>query len=121
MALMVFMPKPVSFFCLCIVLSQAECKAYQTDGHSESAAIPIVDPTSAKRNPDVIRVHSANVSYTDQHITASYPHHFTEVSVEDGIYNVTPKETTYEFRTERKVPKTGFVLLTFFCVFQLTQ
>ena len=77
---------------------------YSQDG---SSAIPIVDPTAARRNPDPIRVHSDNVAYTDEHITATYTHNRSEVSVENGIYNVTPQETTYEFRTERKVPKTG--------------
>lgn len=75
-----------------------------------SAAIPIVDPTSARRPVEPIHVQAPNVTYTRDHITSTYVHNKTEVTKgEDGSYRVRPTEHVYEFKTERKVPKTGYV------------
>jgi myo-inositol-1-phosphate synthase len=73
-----------------------------------SAAVPIVDPTSARRPVEPVQVQSDNVTYTREHITAQYTHHKSQVvKGSDGSYRVQPVEQVYEFKTERKVPKTG--------------
>jgi myo-inositol-1-phosphate synthase len=78
------------------------------NGHSNgSHAVPIVDPTSVKRPSDSVKVNAPNVKYTADHIEAKYDYHSTKVQVVDGKYEVTPETKTYEFKTERKVPKTG--------------
>lgn len=52
-------------------------------------------------------VNHPNVQYTDQHITSKYV--YQSVEVNGNV--VTPKEETVVFRTERKVPKTGVMLV----------
>ena len=59
-------------------------------------------------------VAAPNVAYTAEHITAKYAYNTTEVfkaSGADGapVWKAKPVSTTYEFRTERKVPKLGCV------------
>lgn len=77
------------------------------NGHAASHAVPIVDPTSVNRGSDQVKVNSANVTYTEEHIQTKYNYHSTQVKVVDGKYEITPLNKEYEFRTERKVPKTG--------------
>ena len=79
------------------------------NGNGHSHAIPIVDPTAARRDPEPIRVNSSNVTYSDEHITAKYSYNSTSVKVQDGKYEVTPLNKEYTFKTQRKVPKTGSV------------
>jgi myo-inositol-1-phosphate synthase len=56
-------------------------------------------------------VESPDVKYTDKHILANYTYRSTEaVTTKKGIV-VTPKETKYVFKTERKVPKLGVMLV----------
>lgn len=76
------------------------------NGHA-SHAVPIVDPTSVNRGPDTVKVNASNVTYTEEHIQTKYNYHSTQVKVVDGKYEITPLNKEYEFRTERKVPKTG--------------
>lgn len=76
---------------------------------SELESVLPIHPTAARR-PYPILVHSENTNYTDDHITAKF--HDRGASVEtapDGSFKVTPTVKAYEFRTERKVPKTGYV------------
>jgi myo-inositol-1-phosphate synthase len=79
------------------------------NGHSNgnSAALPIVDPTAARRNPEPIKVNAPNVAYNGDFITSKYTYHSASVVAQDGSYNVTPTEKVIEFKTNRKVPKTG--------------
>jgi len=65
---------------------------------------------------DSFKVASENVQYTDEHITANYTYTSTELSKEDlgpgqSAWKVTPTTTTYEFRTQRAVPKLGIMLV----------
>lgn len=82
-----------------------------TNGNGASHAVPIVDPTSVNRGSDTVKVNAPNVKYTEEHIETKYNYHSTEVKVVDGKYEITPKNKEYEFRTERKVPKTGLMLV----------
>lgn len=82
-----------------------------TNGNGASHAVPMVDPTSVKRSPDSVKVNAPNVTYSQEYIDTKYNYHSTEVKVVDGKYEITPKNKEYEFRTERKVPKTGLMLV----------
>lgn len=79
------------------------------NGNGNGHAVPIVDPTSVKRDPNAIKVNAPNVSYSEEFINAKYSYHSTQVKVVDGKYEITPVNKEYEFRTERVVPKTGWV------------
>jgi len=57
------------------------------------------------------KVRSANVNYTDEHITADYGYQRTIVHEEDGEIFVEPKTEALTFQTVRKVPKTGCMLV----------
>lgn len=85
--------------------------AANANGHSNGHAAPSVDPTAAVRPAEPIKVHSDKVTYTDEHITSKYEYTTTSVKLNDGRYEVTPNTSTYEFRTERKVPKLGVMLV----------
>lgn len=79
---------------------------------SQLESIVPVHPTAARR-PYPIQVASQNTSYTDEFITAKYADRGASVeTLPDGQFKVTPTVREYEFRTERKVPKTGFVLFS---------
>lgn len=71
-----------------------------------------VDPTAARRPVESIEVESDNLTYSDDALLAQYTFHSTAVnkSVDENgqaKYKVKPVEKHLEFRTERKVPKTG--------------
>eukprot|EP00761_Pharyngomonas_kirbyi_P011100 gb/GECH01011124.1/.p1 GENE.gb/GECH01011124.1/~~gb/GECH01011124.1/.p1 ORF type:complete len:510 (+),score=129.50 gb/GECH01011124.1/:1-1530(+) len=57
------------------------------------------------------RVNSPNVQYTEDNITADYEYQTTEATKEGEDYVFTPKSTKYTFKTERKVPKLGVMLV----------
>jgi len=62
---------------------------------------------------DLFQVDSPNVSYTDGEIRSKYTYRTTEVRKDagSGKYSVSPKETAYEFKVDRKVGKTGVMLV----------
>jgi hypothetical protein len=63
-------------------------------------------------NKDLFVVNSPNVNYSDNEINTKYTYRTTLVSQgEDGKYIATPKETLYDFKVDRKVPKTGVMLV----------
>ena len=61
---------------------------------------------------DSFKVESPNVKYTDFEIESVYSYETTELVHENrnGTYQwiVKPKTTTYEFKTDTRVPKLGF-------------
>lgn len=78
-----------------------------------TAAAAPVNPTAA-RHEDLmsIKVSSPNVKYDDDNITTKYSFQDTAVNiVRDGNGNVEyqakPVSSDYQFKTGRKVPKTG--------------
>ncbi|KAM0333189.1 hypothetical protein ACHAQA_001849 [Verticillium albo-atrum] len=74
----------------------------QSNGHQAAAAAA----------GELFTVNSSNVTYTDNEILSKYTYRTTDVAKnESGKYVVTPVETVYEFKTERKVPKTGMMLV----------
>lgn len=61
---------------------------------------------------DLFTVNSPNVEYTDSFINTKYTYRTTEVSKNDsGKYVATPKETLYNFKLDRKIPKLGVMLV----------
>jgi myo-inositol-1-phosphate synthase len=67
---------------------------------------------TAAPSGDLFAVNSANVTYTDADIKSKYTYRTSSVTQsEDGKFVVQPKETLYDFKTERKVPKTGMMLV----------
>lgn len=61
---------------------------------------------------DLFTVNSANVAYTDAEIKSKYTYRTTKVETgEDGKFVATPHETKYDFKVDRKVPKTGMMLV----------
>ncbi|GAA5826170.1 hypothetical protein JCM3770_003192 [Rhodotorula araucariae] len=75
-----------------------------------------VDPTAARRPAEPIKVESPNLTYTDEALLARYTFHSAAVQKEVDAqgqtkYNVRPVEKHLEFKTDRKVPKTGLMLV----------
>ncbi|KAI0474478.1 myo-inositol-phosphate synthase [Xylaria cf. heliscus] len=68
-------------------------------------------PASTSKG-DVFVVASPNVTYTDSEIRSKYTYRTTSVvKGADGKYVATPKETLYNFKVDRKIPKTGMMLV----------
>ncbi|KAH8911996.1 Myo-inositol-1-phosphate synthase [Coniochaeta sp. PMI_546] len=75
-----------------------------SNGNGVHAATPAVK--------DLFVVNSPNVEYTDSEIRSKYTYRTTLVSQgADGKYVATPKETVYDFKVDRKVPKLGVMLV----------
>ena len=61
---------------------------------------------------EVFIVNSPNVTYTPDEIRSKYTYRTTMVDQSlDGKYVAYPKETVYNFKVDRKVPKTGVMLV----------
>jgi myo-inositol-1-phosphate synthase len=61
---------------------------------------------------ELFTVDSPNVVYTDAEIKSKYTYRTTAVTKNsDGKYVAKPKETLYDFKVDRKVPKTGVMLV----------
>lgn len=73
-----------------------------------SSGAPI-DATAARRPTEPITLNSPNLIYTEESILANYTYHAATVKKVGDKYDVTPTEKPFEFKTERKVAKTGLV------------
>ena len=61
---------------------------------------------------DLFTVNSPNVVYSDEDIKSKYTYRTTMVEKDsDGKFVATPKETVYDFKVDRKVPKVGVMLV----------
>lgn len=79
------------------------------NGHSNGSG---AHQTAAPAVKDLFVVNSPNVEYTDAEIRSKYTYRTTLVSqAADGKYVATPKETVYDFKVDRKVPKLGVMLV----------
>ncbi|KAF7892413.1 uncharacterized protein EAF01_010493 [Botrytis porri] len=68
--------------------------------------------SSQSSNQDLFTVSSPNVIYTDDEIRSKYNYRTTAVTQSaNGNFVATPKETVYDFKVERKIPKTGMMLV----------
>lgn len=63
------------------------------------------------RLPTSFRVNSSAVQYTDEHITSEYQYKTTKTKFENGELVVEPVDLTYTFKTERKVPRLGVMIV----------
>jgi myo-inositol-1-phosphate synthase len=71
----------------------------------------VVHPTAARRPVDAITVQGENTIYSDEYITSTFHNRGADVVVQEGArYVIKPTVTHFEFRTQRKVPKTGYVV-----------
>jgi myo-inositol-1-phosphate synthase len=59
----------------------------------------------------VLEVDSPDVTYTSESVTSRYAYHTTAVEVSEGKLKATPVSEEYTFRTARKVPKTGVMIV----------
>ena len=67
---------------------------------------------SSQPKTDLFKVNSPSVNYTEKEINTTYTYRTTDVSRDVGGQLVaTPKETVYEFKVNREVPKTGMMLV----------
>lgn len=88
-----------------------------SNGHHVANPVAPVNPTAARHEERMnIKVSSPHVSYTDEAITTNYKFNDTRVNVvknDDGTteYKAEPMSTAYQFRTARKVPKTGLMMV----------
>jgi myo-inositol-1-phosphate synthase len=63
-------------------------------------------------NKDLFIVNSPNVIYTESEIKSKYTYRTTSVTQgANGKYVATPKETVYDFKVDRKIPKLGMMLV----------
>lgn len=58
-----------------------------------------------------IIVNAPNVTYTDDTITADYVYHTSEAKMEEGKVVITPQDEKYVFKTDRRIPKVGMMLI----------
>src|SRR6187402_2227510 len=66
----------------------------------------------AATTKDLFTVNSPNVVYTDNEIRSKYSYRTTLVNeTSEGKFVATPKETVYDFKVDRKIPKTGMMLV----------
>ncbi|KAL1960558.1 hypothetical protein VTO42DRAFT_7137 [Malbranchea cinnamomea] len=81
--------------------------------HADVAANGSVNGlVSSTPKTDLFTVDSPNVVYTDDAIKSRYVYRTTAVTrSENGKFVATPKETVYDFKVERKVPKVGVMLV----------
>lgn len=57
------------------------------------------------------QVESPNVQYTDDAIVARYRYESTRVRDENGVTKAVPVSREYQFKTDRKVPRTGMMIV----------
>ncbi|EZF35288.1 hypothetical protein H101_01168 [Trichophyton interdigitale H6] len=80
--------------------------------HADAAANGSVNGSVPTQGSDIFKVESPNVVYTDDEINTKYVYRTTAVTKsEDGKFVATPKETVYDFKVDRKVSKTGVMLI----------
>lgn len=58
-----------------------------------------------------ILVNSPNVQYDDQFITSRYDYQTVECEEVGGQVKAVPKSSVYTFKTDRKVPKLGMMIV----------
>lgn len=68
-------------------------------------------PEYVDTKQDMFVVNSPGVEYTSDSIKSKYVYHTTDVSKSANGYVATPKETAYDFVVDRKVGKTGLLLV----------
>lgn len=97
-----------------------DASSFASSNHTSSAtqtqAQETCDPTAARRPVEPIQVHSDNLKYSEDELLAKYTFHSSNVKKSTDSngqvkYEVKPVEKELEFKTLRKVPKTGLMLV----------
>lgn len=89
---------------------------HAAQANNGATAVP-VNPTNARHEEtEFIRVNSDKVEYTTEAIKAQYEYlntHVEKVKHDDGTteYVATPYQRQFQFKTERKVPRTGLMMV----------
>ncbi|KAH8979184.1 inositol-3-phosphate synthase [Lactarius hatsudake] len=92
--------------------SPSSGNASPTPSFLDAPLASVVHPTASRRPADAITVQSENTIYTDEYITSKFHNRGADVVVQEGgRYVIKPTTTPFEFRTQRKVPKTGLMLV----------
>jgi len=60
---------------------------------------------------DSFEVDSPNVKYSEDYIESTYQYESTDVQMRNGKAVAVPKKVEYQFRTQRKTPKLGLMLV----------
>lgn len=81
------------------------------DAGFTNGVVPSLMPVKA--SPSVqFTVNSPNVKYTESEINSTYTYRTTAITQnDDGSFVATPKETLYDFKVDRSVPKVGMMLV----------
>lgn len=58
-----------------------------------------------------VKVNASNVRYEQDAIISDYVYENANVEVKDGVYTVTPTTQNFEFKTTRKVPRVGLMMV----------
>lgn len=71
------------------------------------------DHPRARGGNELFTVDSPNVRYTDTEILSRYTYRTTSVTKDaaSGRYTATPRETLYDFKVDRRVPRVGMMLV----------
>ncbi|KAF8504692.1 inositol-3-phosphate synthase [Russula emetica] len=78
----------------------------------DAPLVSAVHPTAARRPVDAVTVQGENTVYTDEYITSKFYNRGADVIAQEGSrYVITPSVTPFEFRTQRKVSRTGLMLV----------
>jgi myo-inositol-1-phosphate synthase len=89
-------------------MSSPEPLAFSGLNTPQSEPEPIIHPTAARADHP-IHVESDKTTYTDDYITSTFDYRGQSVTNDGTKYIVKPTLKTFEFRTARKVPRTGYV------------
>ena len=81
--------------------------AEEANGHANGMAIE----HESKQTSTAFTVDSPSVTYTEDTIVSKYSYRTTDINVTDGKYTATPRESVYDFKTERKFGKCGLMLV----------
>ncbi|PKS05847.1 hypothetical protein jhhlp_007676 [Lomentospora prolificans] len=83
----------------------------EIDASSANGSEHVVSSSPAAPK-QLFTVNSPDVVYTDSEIHSKYTYRTTQVKKDaNGQYVATPKETVYDFKVERKIPKLGVMLV----------
>jgi myo-inositol-1-phosphate synthase len=85
--------------------------AEYTNGHSDTNGPALNGITATQPTDSTFTVNSPNVMYNDTEINSKYVYRTTDVSFNNGQYTAVPKETVYDFKTQRNVGKVGVMLI----------
>ncbi|GAB1313998.1 Myo-inositol-1-phosphate synthase [Madurella fahalii] len=89
--------------------AEADAGSVNGGGHSSNNGSGVSNAAAAR---PLFTVNSPNVVYTETEIRSKSTYRTTEITRgEDGTYIATPRETVYDFKVDRRVPKTGMMLV----------